>query len=237
MVANHSTAVPAGQPPRRRRNRLAAQVLLDLVALRDVALRDSEQAVVRITVDDAFGLQSRNPKGKLLEWCAKNRLPPPQFEQGASAAGYRVRGLLRLTAEHALTTAWFDASKLKLSEQGASEALLQQLPQASLEQAQPLAVTTPAPQEATPQQASGCNASMALNELCQVGVLQAVGYDVLDQAGPSHQPTFAIVAWAATSAGDLLHAEPVHAPSKKAGQRQAADRLLDLLVAKGLTRR
>jgi dsRNA-specific ribonuclease len=78
---------------------------------------------------------------------------------------------------------------------------------------------------------------MVLNELCQVGLLQAVGYDVLDQTGPSHQPTFAIVAWAQTSAGDMIRAEPVHAPSKKSGQREAADRLLDLLVANGLTRR
>ena len=78
---------------------------------------------------------------------------------------------------------------------------------------------------------------MAINELCQAGVLQAAHYEVLDQSGPSHQPTFSVVAWATTPDGKTVRTEPVQAPSKKVAQEQAADYLLDLLVAAGLSRR
>jgi dsRNA-specific ribonuclease len=78
---------------------------------------------------------------------------------------------------------------------------------------------------------------MAINELCQAGVLQTANFEVLDQSGPSHQPMFSVIASATTSDGTTMHTEAVHAPTKKAAQRQAAERLLDLLVAAGLSRR
>ncbi len=210
----------------------AAQVLWDMVSLRNDA-----ETVVQVTQDDAIRLQSANPKGRLLEWCAKHKAVPPEFQQTASPAGYRVRGQLSLSHQNDIFTVWYDGSKLKVCEQAAAEAMLRQLPQELPAPTLPEAAVVHAPQESAAQPPSGRNAAMVLNELCQVGLLQAVGYDVLDQTGPSHQPTFAIVAWAKTSAGDMIRAEPVHAPSKKSGQREAADRLLDLLVANGLTRR
>jgi hypothetical protein len=48
---------------------------------------------------------------------------------------------------------------------------------------------------------------------------------------------FSVIASATTSDGTTMHTEAVHAPTKKAAQRQAAERLLDLLVAAGLSRR
>ena len=78
---------------------------------------------------------------------------------------------------------------------------------------------------------AGRNPAMALNELCQAGILQATGYEVLDQTGPSHQPTFSVVAWATTPEGTTFRTDPIQPPSKKSGQRLAADQLFDLLVA------
>ena len=78
---------------------------------------------------------------------------------------------------------------------------------------------------------------MVLNELKQVGILQSFGYEVASQDGPSHQPVFSIVGWATTPDGRTWRTAPVCASSKKSGQRSAAERLLDLLVEQGITRR
>ncbi|MHA1128961.1 MAG: double-stranded RNA binding motif domain-containing protein, partial [Alphaproteobacteria bacterium] len=68
------------------------------------------------------------------------------------------------------------------------------------------------------------------------GVLRDLDYEVVDRGGPSHQPTFAVVARATTGDGRTWQTESVDAPSKKVGQRAAAGRLLDLLAADGVTR-
>jgi len=69
------------------------------------------------------------------------------------------------------------------------------------------------------------------------GLLQANGYELLDQRGPSHQPTFTTIAWATLSDGRTIRSEPISGSSKKSGQRAAAGRLLDLLVQEGITGR
>jgi dsRNA-specific ribonuclease len=74
-----------------------------------------------------------------------------------------------------------------------------------------------------------------LNELKQAGVLLNTGYELVSQEGTSHQPVFSIMAWAAT-ADQRWTTEPVRAPSKKAGQRAAAESLLRLLADHGITR-
>jgi Cft2 family RNA processing exonuclease len=209
-----------------------AQSLLDMIFPCDRA-----DEVVRVTQEDAVRLQSSNPKGTLLEWCAKYRIPAPHYQQDASPAGYRVRGRLSLDTGKNFVTPWYDAPKLKLSEQAAAEAILQQLSNEPVApQPRSDAVQQTSEQSAS-QAASGRNSAMALNELCQVGVLQATGYEVPDQIGPSHQPTFSVIAWATTPEGETIRTEPILAPSKKAGQRLAADQLLDLLVAAGLSRK
>ena len=134
-----------------------------------------------------------------------------------------------------LVTPWYDAPKLKIVEQAAAEALLQQLPDEPATQPQPTAATNaPAPASNNETQA-GSNAAIALNELRQAGILQASGYETIDQTGPSHQPTFSVVAWATTPEGQTTRTEPVSGGSKKSAQRAAAARLLERLVAKGIT--
>ena len=114
---------------------------------------------------------------------------------------------------------------------------MRQLPDEPAEEAQQTPAATAEPAEVALEPSSGRNAAMVLNELAQVGLLQAFGYDLLDQTGPSHQPTFATVAWATIPDGRTLRTEPINASSKKSGQRAAADRLLGLLVDEGITRR
>ncbi len=211
---------------------LAAQALLDVVSTRDVA-----GEVVHVSEDDNIRLQSNNPKGTLLEWCAKQKIPPPSFEQGASPAGYRVRGQLSLNAGQDIFTPWYVAKKLKMGEQAAAERILWQLPDEPITAQCDSPISPQIQEQPLPQPAEGPGAAMVLNELRQVGILQDIGYEVLDQTGPSHQPTFSVIAWATTLEGHTHSSQPVQASSKKSGQRLAADRLLDLLVAAGITRR
>jgi dsRNA-specific ribonuclease len=211
----------------------AAQTLLDMIASRDRA-----EEVVQVTPEDSVRLQSCNPKGRLLEWCARHRLTAPHFQQDASPAGYRVRGRLSLGTGEDIVTPWYDAAKPKLGEQAAAEAMLHQLPDEPVAaQSQSQAAPQAPVQMMPPVDSGGRNPAMALNELCQVGILQAAGYEVLDQTGPSHQPTFSVVAWATTPDGTTFRTDPIQAPSKKSGQRLAAEQLFDLLVTAGLSRR
>jgi Cft2 family RNA processing exonuclease/dsRNA-specific ribonuclease len=211
---------------------LAAQSLLGLVTQ-----GSGGHETVRVTEDEAARLQSANPKGRLLEWCAKSKAEPPRFQQSASPDGYCIRAVLSVSNQEEIVTGWYVAPKLKTAEQAAAEAVLQQLPTDPPSEPIPAASAVPTEGEATSQPPSGRNPASTLNELVQAGLLRAVGYDLLDQSGPSHQPTFTMVAWATLPDGRTLRTEPVNAPSKKSSQRSAADCLLDLLVQEGVTRR
>jgi len=211
---------------------MAAQGLLDMVSQ-----GDDEHEVVRVASADANRLQATNPKGNLLEWCAKHKTSPPRFERDASTEGYRIRVVVSVSDREEIATAWYEAAKLKTAEQAAAEAILPRLPTEPTLETGPSAVAISKPVDFTPQPPIGPNPVAALNELTQAGLLQANGYELLDQSGPSHQPTFTTVAWATTSDGRTIRSEPISGSSKKSGQRAAAGRLLDLLVQEGITGR
>ncbi|MGO8748618.1 MAG: putative dsRNA-binding protein [Thermoguttaceae bacterium] len=205
---------------------LAAQVLLELVSR-----RVSRADLVSVGEEDLSRLQSANPKGQLLEQCAKKRWPAPQFEQHANPQGYQVRTVLHRDNEERACSAWYLAATLKAAEQAAAEDMLKILRSGSV--GGPDDVPSGEPER------QGCelNAAMVLNELKQVGVLQSLGYEVASQDGPSHQPVFSIVAWTTTPDGRTWRSAAVSASSKKSGQRSAAESLLDVLVEHGITRR
>ena len=206
---------------------LAAQALLELVSHR---ARTTD--AVAVNEEDAQRLQAANPKGRLLERCAQMKRPAPEFQQHPNPHGYQVRAVIDPEGEQPVRSAWHVAATLKAAEQAAAEELLN------------AAGSMPAgdgdevpPQQDLEQPKSELNAAMALNELEQTGVLQAFGYEVVDAGGPSHLPVFTIVAWALLPGGETVRGDAVRASSKKAGQRSAADALLDLLVEQGITRR
>ena len=98
---------------------LAAQALLELVSNR-VSAADA----IPVNDEDLSRLQSANPKGRLLEWCAKKKWPAPQFEQHANPQGYQVRAVLDRDDEERTCSAWYLAATLKAAEQAAAEDVL-----------------------------------------------------------------------------------------------------------------
>ncbi len=211
---------------------LAAAALLKLVSLGELGAQD-----ISVSEGDATRLQAANPKGKLLEWCAQRRQPPPQFERGASPEGYRIRALLAVAGQPEIVTRWHVAAKLKTAEQAAAEDLWRQLPGEPAGQTPATSEPPPAPIASAPLPPGTRNPLMVLNELSQAGVIRTAGYELLDPTGPSHQPTFSAIAWATLPDGRTVRTEPATAPSKKSAQRDAAERLVELLVAEGITRR
>ena len=177
---------------------LAAQVLLELVSRR-VSAAD----VVPVGEEDLSRLQSANPKGRLLERCAKKKWPAPQFEQHANPQGYQVRAVLDRDNEERTCSAWYLAATLKAAEQAAAEDMLKILRSGPASDQDDVSSGEPE------QQGGESNAAMVLNELKQVGILQSFGYEVVNQDGPSHQPVFSIVAWATTPDGRTWRTAPV----------------------------
>ncbi len=234
-LSHHGTVLDSG--PCRAAGKKTAEQLAARALLALVAQENASPDTLHVTDDEALQLQAANPKGRLLEWCARTRTPPPCFEQDVSPAGYRVRAVLTLAPSGQLATDWYSATKLKSAEQAAAQALLRQVSERVPEQV-PEQVRAPEQVNVAPAatSADGPNAAMILNELIQAGILVAMGYEVLDQSGPSHAPTFLTVAWAELQEGTTLRTEPIAAPSKKSGQRLAASQLLELLVREGVTR-
>jgi Cft2 family RNA processing exonuclease/dsRNA-specific ribonuclease len=211
---------------------MAARALLELIA-GDEPATDTR----RVTDDDAIRLQQANPKGRLLEWCAKCRVAPPAFERDSAADGYRIRAVITLAGQTTLAAGWFVSPKLKIAEQAAAESLLGQLPDAPHSGSLP-ATPAAAPSIAgVPSPPVVQNPLVALNELVQAGLLKSSGNELLGQSGPSHQPRFSVVAWAVFSDGTTIRGEPVEGPSKKSAQTAAAGSLLEVLVERGITRR
>ena len=133
-------------------------------------------------------------------------------------------------------TAWYVAQKLKVAEQAAAEDVLGRLPEEPEAEAPLVAAPFPVPAETATDTSGDRNPGLVLNELTQAGLLTGTGYELLDQSGPSHQPTFVVVAWAKLPDGRLIQTEPAQGTSKKAAQRAAGGRLVDSLVKEGVTR-
>jgi Cft2 family RNA processing exonuclease/dsRNA-specific ribonuclease len=224
--------------PLQAASKKAAEQMAAAALLAAIAREKDSDETRRVADDDAARLQAANPKGRLLEWCAQSKNPQPDFQRDASADGYRIRAVLPIDGREPIATAWYVSAKLKLAEHAAAEEVLGQLPKepaVRTPQAAPPA-PTPTPTHSSPETWPQRNPVGALNELRQAGVLESAGYELLEQTGPSHQPTFVMVAWAKLPDGRSFQSEPAVAPSKKAAQAASADRLLGRLAEDGLTR-
>jgi Cft2 family RNA processing exonuclease/dsRNA-specific ribonuclease len=227
---------PQRAASRKTAEQLAAARMLELLE-KELALGDA------VTVGEEAGaaLQRANPKGRLLEWCARERLSAPQFEQRSTTAGSAVRVVVAATDGATHATRWHEAPSLRVAEQAAADEALGRVSCGSSSTAPAEPVLEPAgaarPDAVPLTTASRPEARMLLNELRQNGIVADFGYELRDHRGPSHQPIFVVVAWASVRDGSRLEGEPAEAPSKKAAQRDAAERLLDRLSEHGLVGR
>ena len=220
MTLEHASKVLRTSPHRASSRKLSEQLAArELLGLLDEVLEIKDACVV--DDDLAVALQEVNPKGKLLERCARERRGTPHFEQRPSRSGYAVQAVVDVLRSHVHVS-----RQLKLAEQAAAAELLVLL---SGDQE----TVVPALAEAPVRPARG-DARMRLNELRQVGVLEGFGYELIERRGPSHQPVFVVVAWAEAGSFGRIESARTEARSKKDAERAAAEGLMDRLEQEGV---
>ena len=203
---------------------LAARALLDMIVE-----RTADATEVEVDETTAVTLKRDNPKGRLLEYCARHKTPAPVIEVSAVPGGNVAEGRWHVGGVP-VTTRRHRAAKARIAEQAAAAELLAH---ASRSAPLPIAEPTQTPSEAAPNPPERPrrvpDARMRLNELRQLKVVSDFGYTELDQRGPAHQPAFVLRAWADLGPGRRLHGEPVEAVAKKRAQSLAAASLLQLI--------
>jgi predicted metal-dependent RNase/dsRNA-specific ribonuclease len=206
---------------------LAAQALLERVAASQQNL-----PVRALTPADTQRLKSSNPKGKLVELCAKYKLKQVVFEQQNHTQGQLRRGALQFSAGHRSWSAWYLAPTAKDAEQGASEELLNLLwawknGTLSPDQLEPGVAQGPEALHAK-------NPKMRLNELMQVKRIEGFGFELVRQKGTIHAPVFEMRAWA-LQGGARVESPSFDGTSKREGELKAASALVSLLESRLLS--
>jgi Cft2 family RNA processing exonuclease/dsRNA-specific ribonuclease len=170
-------------------------------------------------------LRRDNPKGALLEWCAKNHCGAPYFEETPDLTGFRVRVSV-LIAQRRFMSQWYCAATLRMGQHAAAADLLRQVRHRT-EHGQ---ASTEAVNLRAGDAAAGKDARVTLNEMKQQGLIANFGYQQGETQGPSHQPIFTLSCWATTPDGEKIDGPPVQAASKRSAQRDAAAQLLSRLL-------
>jgi len=221
-----ATDEPLRTSPQRASSRKVAEQLAarELLAMLEAQFGNEEAT----EVDDelAAALQALNPKGKLLEECARKGWAPPRFQQHPSRRGYAVRAVLDASPEQAFRSHVHVSRQLKLAEQAASAEVL-----LLLSRDDPGPSMTPGPPAEAPPPPRRVDSRMRLNELRQTGWVETFGYDLLESRGPSHQPVFVVRAWAQLPSMGRIEGPEVEARSKKKAEGEAATALLDQLAS------
>ena len=211
---------------------LAARDLLEQLTLELQASNDWGEAE-RLADQSVDALKNSNPKGRLNERCQKQRWTLANFESFPTPQGFVCRAVVLDDAGRRRTSKPFTHHQLKACEQAAAADLLTQLTSAAPDppSATKASSATPGSPTATktPSTAPIGNAMMILNSMRQRKALKAFGYDVVDRRGPAHSTTFVMRGWAQDASGARVETMDVEVHSKKQGQRDLAQLLLDAL--------
>lgn len=205
---------------KRTAEQLAAEAILEQF---EQQLPNHDECI-EVQADQYETLRRDNPKGALLEWCAKRHCGTPYFEELPDLAGFRVRVRVQ-TEQRLLVSPWFRAASLRIGEHAAAAELLLLMQSAGGKDQQPSASVGTKSRSAKP----GKDARVTLNEMKQQGLIVDFGYTPGETEGPSHQPVFTLTCWATTPQGDKIDGPAVQASSKRVAQREAAVELLSRL--------
>ncbi|MBN2528280.1 MAG: MBL fold metallo-hydrolase [Deltaproteobacteria bacterium] len=223
--------------------RVAEQLAAEVLRRQIRQELQGSETVIAVSDDQANALKHSNPKGRLVEWCAAHRLEAPSYHIMADIDGFRVKAAIRQGENQTIETHWFGHATQKTAEQAAAAELGTQLDQVQIQEN---AAKTAAGAAPAPQRCEGATADrqetyvptrdpmMLLNEMRQLGLLTDFGYSVTGIAGPAHQPQFEIIGYAILEDGEKIETNPVIAPAKKAGRKEAANRIVEILREKGL---
>jgi hypothetical protein len=191
---------------------LAARALLEAIAHTEEDAESEEW----VAEEEETRLRQENPKGTLLERCARLRLTPRLEVRPIvtrEGAGFEASAFVEAAGDEV----WSDlrrARQAKTAEQAAAASLLLRLDQ-------PIAPSPTRSLSAEPPEPRG-----VLNELWQRGQVRDYGFALERIAGPPHAPIFYMAGFAERRTGERVEVTGVEAMSKKEGERRVAERLL-----------
>jgi Cft2 family RNA processing exonuclease/dsRNA-specific ribonuclease len=240
------TSGPQRASGRKQAEQLAARALLDRVsaALPERPIRPIDEAT-------AAALRDRNPKGKVLELCARFGLALPRFERDERPAGAAGRAWITLAEHGDRATSWYLAPRLKDTEQAAYQELSDLLwswkhgtlpppdPAPDAGASPPLAAPEPSAAADLP---SGTPAAPlpphlqgeprgVLNHLRQKGMIDKYEFEQIERRGPTHQPVF-VLEGRVDLGGDRVTTGPVEGRTRREAEASAAARLLALVAGR-----
>lgn len=198
----------------------SSRVLAEQLAARALLSRLAEGAGEARAVDEAreAALKQQNPKGRLLELASRLRVGAPSFRVEPAVDGFVATATVPRGDGATLASGAWRARQAKTAEQAAAAELLDALTGAAEEARE--APLSPAARDPR----------MQLNEMRQLGLIAAYGFEVVAQRGASHAPVFEMRGFARLGDGEVCHTEAVEAKSKKEGEVALAGPLLALAV-------
>lgn len=221
---------PLQSGPQQARNQKNAEQLAARALLAKISEAQKDLSLRVLTPADTQRLRASNPKGKLLELCAKFKLKQPAIEQQTHARGHLRRGALLFSRGRQSWSAWYLAPTAREAEQGACEELLGLLwswKNGTLEAAR---VTGGEGVPVAP--VTGKNPKSRLNELQQLRQIEGFGFDQVGQKGSPHAPIFVMQCWVVRD-GQRHLSQPFEAPNKRDAEVMAAADIVELLEPPG----
>jgi Cft2 family RNA processing exonuclease/dsRNA-specific ribonuclease len=222
---NELISKPGKALSKKTSEQLAAEDLLNQLQISgSPAMKEAESSEKALEIDDAGKerLKFDNPKGKLYEFCAANRVKIPalfhKMESGLHLVKLKDR---RGTFE----TAWFSSSAKVVSEQAASEAFLNYL----------LTDTRVSEHkednQTTTMVKSGTDPRIIINRLLQTKQILDFGYDLKSTEQVEKQTLFTICAWAVLPDNVRIESSGLCSLSKKEAQYRAASEILQKIYS------
>ena len=208
---------------KRTAEQLAAEAILEQFK----QAQEEHDGCIEVEAQRYEALRRDNPKGALLEWCAKRHYRTPYFEEKPDLAGFRVRVSAQV-GQRTWSSQWYSATTIRMAQHAAAADLLQQVQHRAVPERQTSASGDCQPGDVS----AGQDARVTLNEMKQQGLIADFGYAQGETQGPSHQPIFTLHCWATTPQGDKIDGSEVQATSKRTAQRNAAAQLLSRLLAR-----
>jgi len=201
----------------------ASRVVAEQLAARALLARLSEGAAEARVVDDAreVALRQQNPKGRLLELASRMRVGAPSFRVEAGVGGFVATATVARGDGTSHASGAWRARQAKTAEQAAAAELLEAL--GAQDTAGEAAVEGAAPTLRDPR--------MQLNEMRQLGLVAAYGFEVVAQRGASHAPIFEMRGFVRLGDGETFLTGSVEARTRKEGEVTLASPLLALAVA------
>jgi hypothetical protein len=209
--------------PQRARTQKLAEQLAAQALLIQLAEPLQESSVRALTAVDTERLRALNPKGKLFERCAQEKIKLPSFEQKNHPRGQLRRGVLVLAPGQKFCSSWYLAPTGKEAEQGACQELLEAWLAWKGGTLDPSQIT--GDERVSAAEAPEKNPKMVLNELRQKGEIEGFGFELVEKRGAMHAPSFVMRAWALRD-GERIESKEVERSSKRDGEHFAA---LDLV--------